>query len=431
MDRLTSQKLFKQAQESLVGGVNSPVRAYQAVEGHPVFIKQGSGSHVTCEDNQSYIDYVLSYGPLILGHAHPAVLASLAKTMQAGTTFGAPTQLETQLAETIKLFYPYVDKVRFVSSGTEASMSTIRVARGVTKRSIVVKFKGCYHGHVDSLLVSAGSGSATLGVADSAGVLLDSVSHTAVLDYNNSQQIQDFFKEYGDDVACVLLEPVAGNMGVIVPDLEFIKICRECCDNFGSLLVFDEVMCGFRTQRSGTHEWIGVEPDMVILGKVIGGGLPCGAYAAKADIMDHVAPLGPVYQAGTLSGNPLAMAAGLATLTALKDGSIFETLNRYTADLANGIRESIQSCGIPASISQKGSMFTLFFTEQLPQTFTDVQTCDFDRFKQFFHAMLDQGIFLPPSQYEACFTSVVHDDKDLSNTLSSINYVLTMFKDSV
>ena len=366
-----------------------------------------------------------------MGHAHPAVLASLAKTMQAGTTFGAPTQLETQLAETIKLFYPYVDKVRFVSSGTEASMSAIRVARGVTKRSILVKFKGCYHGHVDSLLVSAGSGSATLGVADSAGVLLDSVSHTAVLDYNNSQQIQDFFKEYGDDVACVLLEPVAGNMGVIVPDLEFIKICRECCDNFGSLLVFDEVMCGFRTQRSGTHEWIGVEPDMVILGKVIGGGLPCGAYAAKADIMDHVAPLGPVYQAGTLSGNPLAMAAGLATLTALKDGSIFETVNRYTADLANGIRERIQSCGIPASISQKGSMFTLFFTEQLPQTFTDVQTCDFDRFKQFFHAMLDQGIFLPPSQYEACFTSGVHDDKDLSNTLNSINYVLTMFKDSV
>ena len=431
MDRSQSYQLFNQAQQSLVGGVNSPVRAYQAVGGHPVFIKQGSGSHVICEDNQSYIDYVLSYGPLILGHAHPTVLAALANTMQSGTTFGAPTQLETQLALAIKSFYPYVDKVRFVSSGTEASMSAIRVARGVTKRSIVVKFKGCYHGHVDSLLVSAGSGSATLGVADSAGVLLDSVSHTAVLDYNNTQQISDFFAKHGDDVACVLMEPVAGNMGVIVPDLEFVKVCRECCDNFGSLLVFDEVMCGFRTQRSGTHEWIGVEPDIVILGKVIGGGLPCGAYAANTDIMDHVAPLGPVYQAGTLSGNPLAMAAGLATLTMLQDGAVFQAVNNVTTQLVQGIRDCIACLGIPAVVSHKGSMFTVFFCSELPVSFTDVQACDFERFKQFFNGMLDQGVFLPPSQYEACFTSFVHDDQDLSNTLSSVKHVLTMFKDSI
>lgn len=431
MDRHISERLFNQAQKSLVGGVNSPVRAYQAVGGHPVFIKQGSGSHVICEDNQSYIDYVLSYGPLILGHAHPTILETLANTMQSGTTFGAPTQLETQLAETIKVFYPYVDKVRFVSSGTEASMSAIRVARGLTKRSIIVKFKGCYHGHVDSLLVSAGSGSATLGVADSAGVLLDSVSHTAVLDYNNTQQISDFFANHGDDVACVLMEPVAGNMGVIVPDLEFVKVCRECCNDFGSLLVFDEVMCGFRTQRSGTHEWIGVEPDMVILGKVIGGGLPCGAYAAKASIMDHVSPLGPVYQAGTLSGNPLAMAAGLATLTVLKDAVVFDTVNTYSTQLADGIRECIACLGIPMVVTQKGSMFTVFFTDQVPRSFSDVQACDGALFKQFFYAMLDHGIFLPPSQYEACFTSVMHDDEDLSKTLSSIRAVLGMFKDSI
>ncbi|RAP26290.1 glutamate-1-semialdehyde-2,1-aminomutase [Candidatus Marinamargulisbacteria bacterium SCGC AG-333-B06] len=426
-----SQQLFNQAQQHLVGGVNSPVRAYQAVGGNPVFIKKGEGSHVVCEDNQSYIDYVLSYGPLLLGHAHPTVLAALADCMPLGTTFGAPTYLETELALAIKSFYPYVDKVRFVSSGTEASMSAIRLARGVTKRSIVVKFKGCYHGHVDSLLVSAGSGSATLGVADSAGVLLDSVSHTAVLDYNNAQQVQDFFAEHGNDVACILMEPVAGNMGVIVPDLEFVSRCRTCCDDVGALLIFDEVMCGFRTQRSGTHEWIGVEPDMVILGKVIGGGLPCGAFAAKAAIMDHVAPLGPVYQAGTLSGNPLAMAAGIATLYALEDGSVFEMVNRYTTELVAGIRDRIASLGISAVVSHQGSMFTVFFRDHLPRTFTDVQTCDFDRFKQFFHGMLGQGIFLPPSQYEACFTSVGHDEDDLSKTLSSIYHVLTMFNKSV
>ena len=428
MNHYQSESLFNIAQQSLVGGVNSPVRAYKAVGGTPVFLKKGIGSHVVCEDNHDYIDYVLSYGPLILGHAHPDILETLAKTMQAGTTFGAPTQLETDLAEAIKSFYPYVEKVRFVSSGTEASMSAIRVARGVTKRSIVVKFKGCYHGHVDSLLVAAGSGSATLGVADSAGVLLDSVSHTAVLDYNNTQQVHDFFKAHGDDIACVLMEPVAGNMGVIVPDLDFVAVCRQWCDKVGALLVFDEVMCGFRTQRSGTHEWIGVEPDIVILGKVIGGGLPCGAYAAKAAIMDYVAPLGPVYQAGTLSGNPLAMSAGLTTLRLLEDGTVFKALDNYTSQLVSGIENCIQATDISAVVSRKGSMFTLFFTDTLPQSFSAVQACDQTLFKAFFHAMLNQGIFLPPSQYEACFTSALHDDNDLRKTLSSIEAVFSMFK---
>ena len=429
MTKERSQQLFEKAQKSLVGGVNSPVRAYKAVGGTPVFIKQGSGSHVVCEDDQRYIDYVLSYGPLILGHAHPEILAELEKTMTHGTTFGAPTTLETALAEKIKTFYSYVDKVRFVSSGTEAAMSVIRLARGVTKKSLVVKFKGCYHGHVDSLLVSAGSGSATLGVADSAGVLLDVASHTAVLDYNQPQQVVDFFNEYGDDIACVLLEPVAGNMGVVLPDLEFIKTCRKCCDDTGAMLVFDEVMCGFRTQRSGTHEWIGVEPDMVILGKVIGGGLPCGAYAGSQRFMDHVAPLGSVYQAGTLSGNPLAMAAGLATLSNLEDGRVFDQINRYTTALAEGIRDCISLLTLDAVVTQKGSMFTLFFTKNTPKTFEDVQTCDFERFKAFFHAMLSQGIFLPPSQYEACFTSFAHTNDDLKKTLSSIKQGLSMFSD--
>ena len=429
MTKERSQQLFEKAQKSLVGGVNSPVRAYKAVGGTPVFIKQGSGSHVVCEDDQRYIDYVLSYGPLILGHAHPEILAELEKTMTHGTTFGAPTTLETALAEKIKTFYSYVDKVRFVSSGTEAAMSVIRLARGVTKKSLVVKFKGCYHGHVDSLLVSAGSGSATLGVADSAGVLLDVASHTAVLDYNQPQQVVDFFNEYGDDIACVLLEPVAGNMGVVLPDLEFIKTCRKCCDDTGAMLVFDEVMCGFRTQRSGTHEWIGVEPDMVILGKVIGGGLPCGAYAGSQRFMDHVAPLGSVYQAGTLSGNPLAMAAGLATLSNLEDGRVFDQINRYTTALAEGIRDCISLLNLDAVVTQKGSMFTLFFTKNTPKTFEDVQTCDFERFKAFFHAMLSQGIFLPPSQYEACFTSFAHTNDDLKKTLSSIKQGLSMFSD--
>ncbi len=299
MENSKSQLLFEDAKQSLVGGVNSPVRAYNSVGGTPVFIKSGKGAYITSEDDTTFIDYVLSFGPLILGHANSDVLNAVNTVMQNGTTFGAPTQLETQLANLVKDFYPYTDKVRFVSSGTEAAMSAIRVARGFTKKSIIVKFKGCYHGHADALLVAAGSGAQNLGVPDSLGVLEDVVRNTAVLDYNNTKQVRSFFKEHGSNVAGVMLEPVAGNMGLVLPDLNFIAELRAQCNNYDALLIFDEVMCGFRTQVTGTHEWIGVEPDIVVLGKVIGGGLPCGAYAARAEIMDMVAPLGAVYQAGT------------------------------------------------------------------------------------------------------------------------------------
>ena len=421
MTRPQSKKLFNQAQNCLVGGVNSPVRAFKAVGGTPLFIKKGSGSSFICEDNNQYIDYVLSYGPLILGHAYPSIVSTLESTLKNGTTFGAPTKLEINAAEAIKQAYPYVDKVRFVSSGTEAAMSAIRLARGATKKSIVIKFEGCYHGHADPLLVAAGSGSATLSMADSAGVLPQTIQKTAVLNYNNSAQIKEFFNKHHEDIACVMLEPVTGNMGVIVPDLDFIKTCKECCDKSGALLVFDEVMCGFRAQHTGTHEWIGVNPDIVILGKVIGGGLPCGAYAANKKIMSHIAPEGPVYQAGTLSGNPLAMAAGLATLRELQNKTIFSAIEAFTSELVTALNLTIKKNNLPITIQHKGSMFTIFFSKNPLFNFKDVQQCNMNAFKTFFNVMLQHGIYLPPSQYEACFTSYMHSTKELNKTVDAFN----------
>ncbi|RAP28478.1 glutamate-1-semialdehyde-2,1-aminomutase [Candidatus Marinamargulisbacteria bacterium SCGC AG-343-D04] len=412
-----SQRLFEEAQHVLVGGVNSPVRAYKSVGGTPVFIKSGKGACVRSEDDKEYVDYVLSYGPLILGHAYPDVVKAVTDQVQQGSTFGAPTQLETLLAEKIKQFYGYVDKVRFVSSGTEAAMSAIRLARGATQKEIIVKFNGCYHGHADALLVAAGSGAATLGEPDSAGVLAQTVKNTAVLDYNDADGIRSFFKEYGDRVAAVMLEPVAGNMGVVIAKEDFIQACRSCCDEYGALLVFDEVMCGFRSQWSGTHEWIGVEPDLVILGKVIGGGLPCGAYAGRAELMAHVAPEGPVYQAGTLSGNPLAMAAGLATLNRLEDKSVFQSINTWTTQLVEEMRRIINQKGVKACIEQKGSMYTVFFTERIPTQIDEVNAFNKDAYGHYFTSMLEAGVLLPPSQYEACFTSLMHQEKELSHTL--------------
>ena len=417
MTNINSKKLFDQAKLSLIGGVNSPVRAYKSVDSTPIFIKSGKGATVTSEDNQELIDYVLSFGPLILGHAHPDVLAELSKTMQNGTTFGAPTQLETACAEQIKKAYPYADKVRFVSSGTEAAMSVIRLARGATKRAKIVKFRGCYHGHADPLLVAAGSGGLSLGVPDSDGVLETVAGNTLVLEYNDIEGIKSCFSQHGNDIAAVMLEPVCGNMGVIVPDLDFIAELRTQCNNFGSLLVFDEVMCGFRSQVTGTHEWIGVEPDVVILGKVIGGGLPCGAYASRKEIMAHIAPEGPVYQAGTLSGNPLAMAAGLKTLQLLEDGTVFEKVNQFTTTLAEQCRVIAEKSNVAVKVNQKGSMFSIFFTDQDVKTFSDVQTCNLKQFTKYFNEMANNSIFLPPSQFEACFTSVMHTQKELNQTL--------------
>lgn len=419
MSNFKSKELFAKAKESLVGGVNSPVRAYNSVGGTPSFIKSGKGAYITTEDGATLIDYVLSFGPLILGHANKAVLDTLTKVMQNGTTFGAPTHLETQLADLVKYFYPYVDKVRFVSSGTEAAMSAIRVARGYSKKSIIVKFKGCYHGHADALLVAAGSGAQNLGVPDSAGVLADVVSHTAVLDYNDTEQLQDFFKQHGHNVAGVMIEPVAGNMGLVLPDLNFMSVLRGLCTDYNSVLIFDEVMCGFRTQVTGTHEWIGIQPDVVALGKVIGGGLPCGAYAARADIMDIVAPLGPVYQAGTLSGNPLAMAAGIETLSQLKDGAIFNSINKHTTHLVNELKDIIKKSNLSFQVNHLGSMLSVFATSNPVTTFKDVENCDLKQFSKFFHLMQENGVFLPPSQFETWFTSSCHTEKEIENTLAA------------
>jgi len=419
MENSKSQLLFEDAKQSLVGGVNSPVRAYNSVGGTPVFIKSGKGAYITSEDDTTFIDYVLSFGPLILGHANSDVLNAVNTVMQNGTTFGAPTQLETQLANLVKDFYPYTDKVRFVSSGTEAAMSAIRLARGYSKKSIIVKFKGCYHGHADALLVAAGSGAQNLGVPDSLGVLEDVVRNTAVLDYNNTKQVRSFFKEHGSNVAGVILEPVAGNMGLVLPDLNFIAELRAQCNNYDALLIFDEVMCGFRTQVTGTHEWIGIEPDIVVLGKVIGGGLPCGAYAARAEIMDMVAPLGSVYQAGTLSGNPLAMAAGVETLTQLKNGDVFNSINENTTYLVTELNKLISKFNLPMSINHKGSMLSLFMRAAEVNSFEDVQKSDFKLFSKFFHLMLDNGIFLPPSQYETWFSSSCHLSLEIDKTLES------------
>lgn len=419
-----SQRYFQQAQESLVGGVNSPVRAYKSVGGTPVFIKSGSGAIALSEDDKEYVDYVLSFGPLILGHTHPEIMGKVAEQLTYGTTFGAPTVLEIQLAEKIKHFYPYVDKVRCVSSGTEAAMTAIRLARAATGKEIIVKFKGCYHGHADALLVAAGSGAATLGKPDSAGVLDQTVKNTAVLDFNDTDSVHAFFQEHGHNVAAVMLEPVAGNMGVIVAQESFIQACRKNCDIYGSLLVFDEVMCGFRSQWSGTHEWIGVEPDLVILGKVIGGGLPCAAYAGKANIMAHIAPEGPVYQAGTLSGNPLAMTAGLATLSYLEDKRVFESISSWTEHLVSEMRRIANEKGVPLYINSIGSMFTVFFTQKVPDNCTDVDAFDNKAYQHYFQQMSEAGILLPPSQYEACFTSFMHQEKELDRTLSAFTITL-------
>ena len=416
---IKSKQLFKEASKVLVGGVNSPVRAFKAVGGDPVFIKKGSGAYVQCEDGHHYIDYILSYGPLILGHAYPEVIRIVEETARLGMTFGSPSALETKAAIMIQKAYSYVDKVRFVNSGTEASMSAVRLARGYTNKSIIVKFKGCYHGHVDPLLVSAGSGIATLGKADSKGVLEKTASMTAVLDYNDKKAVKQFFDIHHKDIACIILEPVTGNMGVIKPDLDFIKTCRECCNNSGALLIFDEVMCGFRAQRTGTHEWIGVTPDIVILGKVIGGGLPCGAYAANDRIMSCVSPLGDVYQAGTLSGNPMAMAAGLKTLELLESGNIFDSCNEYTSELVEELKKEIKKHNLNISVHVVGTMFTIFFSNKKITNFADVSGCDLNLFKSFFHYMLRNGVLLPPSQFEACFTSYLHTSKELGKTLDA------------
>ncbi|MEK9726833.1 MAG: glutamate-1-semialdehyde 2,1-aminomutase [Candidatus Margulisiibacteriota bacterium] len=408
---------FEAAKNVLVGGVNSPVRAYNAVGGDPVFMKSGSGPYVMAENNDRYIDYVLSYGPLLAGHANETVIADLHNAIIKGTTFGAPTIKETSLAETIRSFFPSMDKIRFVNSGTEATMSAIRLSRAVTKRDIIVKFEGCYHGHVDSLLVAAGSGGLTLGKPTSDGIPEAITNQTRVLRYNDVDQLTAFFQAEGNQVAAIIMEPVCGNMGVILPSMEFLNACRNLTNSHGALLIFDEVMTGFRAHKNGVQGMYDVIPDITCLGKVIGGGLPCAAYGGSRQIMDHLAPIGNVYQAGTLSGNPLAVTAGLAMMQLIKDFDVYDKAETQTTTLVSGLNEMIKQQQLPITINAVGTMFTVFFHKGPLHNLNDVSQCDMEMFKNYFHFMKSNGIIIPPSQYEANFVSSEHNDEVIETTL--------------
>ena len=414
-----SEQLYKDAQQILVGGVNSPVRAFKSVGGTPEFISSAKGPYLHTADNQTLIDYVLSWGPMILGHADPDVIKAIQDTAAKGTSFGTPSALETECAKQIQYFYPHMEKIRLVNSGTEATMSAIRLARGVTKKPILVKFKGCYHGHSDSLLVAAGSGGLTFGSPDSAGVLEDTAKHTVVLNYNDTEGVNALFKEKGDQIAGIILEPITGNMGVITPTDSFLTALRTQCDQHGALLIFDEVMCGFRVTKGSASDLLGVTPDITVLGKVIGGGMPCGAYGASAEIMSHLSPEGQVYQAGTLSGNPVVMAAGIATLKKLRDGEMFKKAEKMTTYLCNGLQDILDEKGLPYRLKQVGTMWCLFFTSEDIQNCDDVCKCDMEGFSKYFHSMLQNGVYLPPSQFEACFMSATHTEKDIEKSLKA------------
>ncbi|MDH5472453.1 MAG: glutamate-1-semialdehyde 2,1-aminomutase [Gammaproteobacteria bacterium] len=416
---------FKQAQKVIPGGVNSPVRAFKGVGGNPVFIDRAAGAYTWDTDGQQYIDYVGSWGPMVLGHAHPDVIQAVKDAADKGLSFGAPTVIETEMAEKICQLVPSMDMVRMVSSGTEATMSAIRLARGFTGRDTIVKFEGCYHGHSDSLLVKAGSGALTLGVPSSPGVPACLAEHTLTLTYNDSDQVRDTFKQLGDKIACIIVEPVAGNMNCIPPLPGFLETLREVCDQHGSILIFDEVMTGFRTALGGAQSIYNIKPDMTTLGKVIGGGMPVGAFGGRRDIMEHLAPLGPVYQAGTLSGNPVAMAAGLKTLELISTPDFFAALNTKVNTLVNGIVAKARAAGIPMTSNIVGGMFGLFFTDaDKVSNFEQVTKCDVERFNKFFHGMLNQGVYLAPSAYEAGFVSSAHTDTDIQNSILAAEKVL-------
>ena len=415
-----SHDLFVAAQQHIPGGVNSPVRAFRGVGGEPVFFDRADGAYLFDVDGQRYVDYVGSWGPMILGHAHPEVLAAVAETAAKGLSFGAPTLLETRMAERVCELVPSMDMVRMVSSGTEATMSAIRLARGYTGRDKIVKFEGCYHGHADSLLVKAGSGALTLGQPSSPGVPASLAAHTITLDFNDSDQIHETFARIGEQIACIIVEPVAGNMNCIPPLPDFLETLREACDEFGAVLVFDEVMTGFRVALGGAQERYGVTPDLTTLGKVIGGGMPVGAFGGRREIMERIAPLGPVYQAGTLSGNPVAMSAGLKTLELLSAPGFFEDLEAKTERLANGLVEVAKRAGVPLTANCVGGMFGIFFTDA-PQvtSYAQATACNVDQFKRFYHAMLARGVYLAPSAFEAGFVSAAHTDADLDSTLTA------------
>jgi glutamate-1-semialdehyde 2,1-aminomutase len=425
-----SQKLFQRAQLVIPGGVNSPVRAFKSVGGTPLFFQRGKGALVWDADGNSYVDYVGSWGPLIAGHAHPDVIKAVEQAAAKGLSFGAPTETEVEMAELLCKLVLSIEQVRLVSSGTEATMSAIRLARGFTGRSKIVKFEGCYHGHADSLLVKAGSGALTFGQPSSAGVPAETTAHTLVLDYNNENALQQAFAREGNSIAAVIVEPVAGNMNLVAPQRGFLELLRRLCTEHGSVLIFDEVMTGFRVALGSAQALYGIKPDLTTLGKVIGGGMPVGAFGGRRDIMQCVAPLGPVYQAGTLSGNPVAVAAGLATLKLVQAPAFYDKLSAAARQLCEGLGAAAHEQGIGFSAQQVGGMFGIYFRETPPVNYAEVMQCDKDRFNQFFHAMLAEGIYFAPSAFEAGFISAAHGPAELEKTIKAAGRVFAGLKTS-
>ena len=422
--------LYQEACKYIPGGVNSPVRAFRSVGGEPIFFKRAAGAHVTAADGRRFIDYVGSWGPMILGHAHPLVIKAVQQVAADGLSFGAPTELETDLARRVVQLMPSIELVRFVSSGTEATMSAIRLARGFTERDTIVKFEGCYHGHSDSLLIKAGSGALTLGVPTSPGVPKALANHTVTLNFNDADQVREVFAKIGDQVACVIVEPVAGNMNCVPPTPGFLDTLRRECDRAGALLIFDEVMTGFRVALGGAQALYGIRPDLTTLGKIIGGGMPVGAFGGRRDIMERLAPLGPIYQAGTLSGNPVAMIAGLTTLELVSAPGFHQKLSASTDVLVRRLAQSARNAGIPLATNHVCGMFGFFFTDQtVVDRFHKVMACDVERFKRFFHGMLSEGIYFAPSAFETGFLSVAHTEADIDATIAAATRVFASLKE--
>jgi glutamate-1-semialdehyde 2,1-aminomutase len=418
MEKGISSQLYAKAQKVMPGGVNSPVRAFNAVGGEPLFIKSAKGCTITDVDGNEFIDYVSSWGPLIFGHAHPRIVEAISRQAELGTSYGASTELEIELAEKVVNAVPSIDVVRMVNSGTEAVMSALRLARGITGRDKIIKFEGCYHGHVDSLLVKAGSGLASLGIPECPGIVSSLAEKTLNLPFNDAEQVRQLFAKEGSEIAALIVEPITGNMGAIPPAPGFLETLREETKKAGALLIFDEVMTGFRVSLGGAQNLFGVIPDITCLGKIIGGGLPVGAYGGSKEVMDHISPVGSVYQAGTLSGNPLAMAAGNVMMNLLSEPNVYDLLEKKSKKLCDGLKKNVQELEISAQFTRVGSMFSMFFTDQKIENFDSVKTCDTEFFKRYFNALLEEGVYIAPSQFEVGFMSAIHSDEEIDQTIA-------------